>query len=109
MAKIRRGKFWYCSLEMKKKFGMRPLATASQWMFMVDSGWLVLFPDGLWMVAVISWRALDGCCSFLMGPGWLWLFLGGLWIEWDSLFNGGSGKGSRAGGTGRGYVGLACD
>ena len=49
MAKIRRGKFWYCSLEMKETFGMRPLATASWWMFMVDSGRLLLFPDGSWM------------------------------------------------------------
>ena len=29
MAKIRRDKFWYCSLGRKENFGMRPLATAS--------------------------------------------------------------------------------
>ena len=57
MAKIRRGKIWYCSLDLKENFGIRPLATASWWMFMVDSGWLVLIPDGSWMVAVISWSA----------------------------------------------------
>ena len=31
---------------------------------MVDSGWLVLFSDVSWMVAVISWRALDGCWMY---------------------------------------------
>ena len=61
----------YCSLGMKENFGTRPLGTASQWMFMVHSewlvlfpmapGWLLLFPGGLWMVAVISWWTLDGC------------------------------------------------
>ena len=35
------------------------------------SGYLLLFPWGLWMVPVISWRLLDGCCCF---PGWLLLF-----------------------------------
>ena len=37
--------------------------------FLVGSGWFLLFPGGLWMVAVISWRALDGCCYFLVGSG----------------------------------------
>ena len=60
---------------------MRPLAAASQWMFIVDSGWalddccyflvgsgwLLLFPGGLWMVAVVSWWALDSSCYFLVG------------------------------------------
>ena len=58
--------------------------------FLVGSGWLLLFPGGLWMVAVISWWALDGCCYFLVGSGWLLLFLGGLWmvavISWISIF-----------------------
>ena len=31
VAIIRRGQFWYCSLEMKNKFVMGPLATASWW------------------------------------------------------------------------------
>ena len=42
---------------------MRPLAAASKRMLMVDlggyfvegSGWLLVFPGGLRMVAVISW------------------------------------------------------
>ena len=45
MTKIKGAKNWYCSLEMKGKFGVRTLAAASEWMFIVDSGW-----------------ALDGCC-----------------------------------------------
>ena len=44
MTKIRGVKNWYCSLEMRENFGMRPL----------------LFLGGLWMVPVISWWALDG-------------------------------------------------
>ena len=48
--------------------------------FLMGSGWLLLFPDGLWMVAVNSWWALDGCCLFLMGSGWLLLFPDGLWV-----------------------------
>ena len=44
------------------------------------SGWLLLFPDGLWMAAVISWWPLDGCCYFLMASGWLLLFPDGLWM-----------------------------
>ena len=47
--------------------------------FLVDSGWL-LFLAGLWMVAIISWWALDGCWYFLVGSGWLVPFLGGLWM-----------------------------
>ena len=54
MTKIKGVKNWYCSLEMKGKFGIRPLAAASKWMFIVDSGW-----------------ALDGCWYFLVGSGWL--------------------------------------
>ena len=68
--------------------------------FLVASGWLLLFPSELWIVAVISqwpldgycysWCPLDGCCYFLVcyyflvgcyflvGGGWLLLFLGGL-------------------------------
>ena len=38
MTKIKGVKNWYCSLEMKENFGMRPLAAASQWMFIGDSG-----------------------------------------------------------------------
>ena len=78
VAKIKRGEIWYCSLEVRGKFGMRPLAAASSWMFMVDSRWLVLFSDVSWMVAVISWRALDGCSYFLEGSGWLLLIPDGL-------------------------------
>ena len=47
--------------------------------FLVGSGWLLLFPGGLWMVPAISWWALDGC-YFLVGSGWLLLFPGGLWM-----------------------------
>ena len=36
--------------------------------FLVGSAWLLLFPDGLWMLAVICWWALE----------WLLLFPGGL-------------------------------
>ena len=57
--------------------------------FLVGSGWLLLFPGGLWMVTVISWWALDGCCYFLVGSGWFLLFPGGLWmvavISWWAL------------------------
>ena len=56
MTKIKGVKNWYSSLEMTENFGMRPLAAASQWTFIVDSGW-----------------ALDGCCYFLVGSGWLLL------------------------------------
>ena len=45
--------------------------------FLVGSGWLLLFLDGLWMVAVISWWTLDGCCCCLVNSGWLLLFTGG--------------------------------
>ena len=31
----------------------------------------LIFPSGLWMVAVLSWWPLDGCCSFLVASGWL--------------------------------------
>ena len=37
--------------------------------FLVGSGWLLFFLDGLWMAALIYWWALDGCCYFLMGFG----------------------------------------
>ena len=78
---------------MKENFGIRSLAVASWWMaaislwaldgccsFLVGSGWLLLFPgglwmgwllifpDGLWMVAVLSWWPLDGCYYFLGRP-----------------------------------------
>ena len=33
----------------------------------------------LWVVAVISWWALQGCCHFLVSSGGLLLFPGGLW------------------------------
>ena len=65
-AKIRGGGIWNWSLEMKENFGIRSLAVASWWMaaviswwaldgccyFLMASGWLLLFPDGLWMVTV---------------------------------------------------------
>ena len=35
--------------------------------FLAGSGWLLLFPGDLWMIAVISWWALDGYCHFLVG------------------------------------------
>ena len=57
MPKVKWVKNSYCSLEMKENFGMRPLAAASQWIFIVDSGW-----------------ALDGCCYFLVSP-----LAGGVW------------------------------
>ena len=44
-----------------------------QWLLLypVGLGWSPLFPDGLWIVAVISWWVLDACCYFLLCPGWL--------------------------------------
>ena len=51
--------------------------------FLVGPGWLLLFPGGLWMVAVISWWALDGSSYFLVGSGWFLLFPGGLWMVAD--------------------------
>ena len=48
--------------------------------FLMGSGWLLLLRDGLWMVAVISWWALDGCCLFLMGSRCMLLFPDGLWM-----------------------------
>ena len=62
MTRIKGVKNWYCSLETKEKFGMRPLAAASY------SGCSLWIPGGLWMVA-ISWWALDGCGYFLEGCG----------------------------------------
>ena len=41
---------------------------------LVGLGWSLLFPDGLWIVAVLSWWVLDACCYCLLGPGWLLLF-----------------------------------
>ena len=46
--------------------------------FHVASGWVLLFPSGLWMAAVISWWALDGWCYFLVSSGWLLFFPAGL-------------------------------
>ena len=69
--------------------------------FLVASGWLLLFSGGLWMVAVISWWPLDGCCYFLVASGWLLIFLDGLWVfacyflvasGWLLLFLVGSGR-----------------
>ena len=34
--------------------------------FLVGSGWLQSFPGGLWMVAIVSWWVLDGCCFFFV-------------------------------------------
>ena len=58
--------------------------------FMVGPRWLLLFPDGLWIVAVIScgswmlpvisWWVLDASSYFLLGPGWLLLSPDALWI-----------------------------
>ena len=48
--------------------------------FLVGSGWSLVFLDGLWMVAVISWWAVDGYCYFLVGSGWSLVFPGGLWM-----------------------------
>ena len=31
---------------------------------------LLLFPDGHWMDAVVSWWTLDGCSCFLEDSGW---------------------------------------
>ena len=52
---------------MKENFGIRSLAVTSWWMaaislwpldgccyFLMGSGWLLLFPGGLWMVASCS-------------------------------------------------------
>ena len=50
------------------------------------AGWLLLFLGGLWMVVVISWWALDGCCYSLVGSGWLLLLPGGLWTLTVNFF-----------------------
>ena len=55
----------------------------------MGSGWLLFIPDGLWMVAVHSWRALDGCYYFLMASGCCYLFLMG--SGWLLFFLNGSG------------------
>ena len=39
------------------------------------SGQLLLFLGELWMLAGISWWAMDGGCDFLVGSGWLLLVL----------------------------------
>ena len=44
----------------------------------MGSGWLLFISNGLSMGAVNSWRALDGCCYFLMASGWLLFIDGGL-------------------------------
>ena len=36
-------------------------------MLLLPSGCSLWIPGGLWMVAVISWWALDGYCYFLVG------------------------------------------
>ena len=41
---------------------------------------LVDVHGAFWMVAVISWWPLDGCCYFLMASGWLLLLPDGLWM-----------------------------
>ena len=108
MAKIRRGKglllllrnegnFWheapcYCFL-VDVNGGFWMVVVISLWVlddgcyFLIASGWLLLFPGGLWMVVVfpggfwvilvISRWVLDGCRYFPMGPRWLLLFLDG--------------------------------
>ena len=55
---------------MKEIFGIRS-----------PSGWLLLFPCGLWTVADIYWWPLDGGCYFLMASGWLLIFLDGLLLQ----------------------------
>ena len=45
MTKIKRVKSWYCSLQMRDEFGMRPL-------LLLTSGCSLWIPGGLWMVAV---------------------------------------------------------
>ena len=85
MTKIKGVKNWYCPLEMQGNFGMRDVRCG----FLVGSGWLVLFPRGLWMVTIISWWALNGYYYFPVGSGWSLLFPGGLWmvavISWRAL------------------------
>ena len=48
-------------------------------------GGLLLLRARLWMVAVVSWWAMDGALdgrsSFLYGSGWLLLFFGALWMD----------------------------
>ena len=55
--------------------------------FVVDSGWVLLFPGALWMVAITSWCTLniswcikDVDCYFVLHFGWLLLFFGALWM-----------------------------
>ena len=38
--------------------------------FMESSRWFLMPLGGLWMVAVVSWWALDGSLYFLVGFGW---------------------------------------
>ena len=72
--------------------------------FLMGSGWLLLFLDGLWMAIVISralwmvvvipwcaldgcyyflvisWQGPDGCCYFLIGFGWLLFLMRSRWL-----------------------------
>ena len=64
MAKIKRGKFWYCSLEMTETFGMRPLAAASGWMFMGGSGSLC------YAFALMQHTGNPPCSPCLMYTAW---------------------------------------
>ena len=70
------GKFWY-------KVPCCCFLVDGYCYFLVASGWLMIFPFGLWMVADISWWPLDGGCYCLMASGWLLLFPGTLWMVAD--------------------------
>ena len=48
--------------------------------FVVECAYLLLFLGGFWILAVISWRALDGCRYFVLHSEWSLLFLGALWM-----------------------------
>ena len=49
----------------------------------------VLFSTGFWMVVVISWKLVNGCCFFLQASEWFSLFPEGFWmivvISWTLL------------------------
>ena len=49
-------------------------------LFVEASGWLLLFPRGIWMMAGISWKHLAGCCSFLDACGWLLVSFRSIWV-----------------------------
>ena len=50
------------------------------------SVWWLLFPRGFWMVVVISWRLLNGCCYRLEASEQLLLSPGGCSMVFEILY-----------------------